>query len=391
MLSKSFRSFVRNHLHDDLNELILKGSNSVDLKAAAEQIISRRKLIEKFPEWSENYELVMPPPVSVEQSSSMATAAYKTRIISPGKQFIDLTCGFGVDCFLLAPLFHSVIGVEEDPKLAKLVAYNFQQLDADISIINQNATDFIHAFQGKADLVYVDPARRQNDNKVFLLEDCSPNILELIPELLRMSNQVLLKLSPLLDIRKTIAALGGASEIHVVSRKNECKEVLVFITSNRCMDPPITCVNLESSDPEFRFSFQDEVDLDLNYGLPQINHYLYEPNASILKAGAFQSVAQVFQLNKLHKHTHLYSSPHFVEKFPGRKFLIRNIIKVQKRELHEIIKNGRANLTLRNFPGDTGNLRQKLQLKEGGSHYVFACTLAHDQRALIIGDKTIKA
>ena len=314
---------------------------------------------------------------------------------------VDLTGGLGVDCCFLSESFTHTTYVEQQPELCQLATHNFASLGKDIQVINAQCEDYLENMQ-PADVIFIDPARRDNKGgKVVLLADCTPNLLDIGNKLLQKCQTLLVKLSPMIDIDSVIKAFPSTQEVHIVAVNNECKEVLVRVKGDLIVEKgerrisvqgegearikekgeiDIICANLPQQGQPFVFTRKAEETCTIAYSLPQT--YLYEPNAAILKAGAFKQVAQQMGVHKLHPNSHLYTSDTLVSHFPGRIFTIDRITKVQKKEINDIEK---ANLSIRNFPGSVADLRKKLKLKDGGDTYIFATTLYNNSKVLIIG------
>ena len=273
---------------------------------------------------------------------------------------VDLTAGYGVDTYFLSERFEHSEYVEQNAELCRIAAHNFA--NKPITIHNTIAEEFL-ASAGQYDLIFADPARRDSHGgKVFRLEDCTPNVVELLPTLLSHGKQLMLKLSPMLDISQALNALSAVSwDIHVVAVKNEVKEVLLLSGGNGT----ITAIDLDKKDQAFVFTREEEKECPITYNLSPIT-YLYEPNAAILKAGAYKLIAQRFGLQKLDVNTHLYGSNQLVEKFPGRVWEITNA--------QSPITN--ANVIVRNYPLTPEQLKKKLHLRDGGAAYVIACRVA---------------
>lgn len=368
------QKFIDDHLNDDPAALMLSASKYPDwpMKAIVEQIQSKSKAKRKLPSWFQAQEIIYPPLLSMEQCSSEQTATYKASMSKKGKKMIDLTGGFGVDFAAFAKHFEVSHYVERNGDLAAIAKHNFKclgiqnaQVHADDSIefLNEN-----EAF----DLIYLDPARRgDQDQKVVRLEDCEPNVIALLPDLLAKSKQVIIKTSPLLDIKGAIRDLNEVSEVHVVALNNEVKELLFVLDGAASQDPIIQCVNLTKGRTEqFDFQFSQEEQLVSSFG--EMSNYLYEPNASILKGGGFKVIAEKFSLHKLHPNSHLYTSDVLVANFPGRSFEVLQEVSLNKKGLKKSIPSMKANITVRNYPISVAQIRKKTGLKEGGEDYLFA-------------------
>ena len=368
----------------------------------ARQTEGRKAMATKLPSWAENMSILFPVKISLEQCSSEATALYKASLVS-GESMVDLTGGFGVDCSFLSKKFTSVDYVEQNTELCEIAEHNFRILGLNIKVNNAESVEFLKAMPA-VDCIYIDPARRDvKGKKTADLSLCSPNLLEIRDILLEKCNTLLIKLSPMFDISSALEVFPECRQVHVVSVKNECKELLLLVEGGFCGETEIVCVDLDelgisvqtSGEPSLlelsrvqpeitsvASNLRKEKGEIISYSLPKA--YLYEPNASIMKAGLFKTVAKRYNVAKLHPSTHLYTSEKKVEDFPGRTFKIHRVTKVQKKEIPDIEK---ANLSIRNFPGNVADLRKKLKLKDGGDTYIFATTLNDNSKVLIITKK----
>ena len=370
------QQFIKDHLYDDPADLMLRASRFPELpmREVAEQIRARLKAKSKLPEWFEAEGLLYPGRVSVEQSSSEALARYKAKWVQ-GQTMVDLTGGMGVDCFYLSQHFKTAHYVERQETLAALAKYNFETLQAtQVSCHHQDSLDFLKSSNQHFDLIYIDPARRAEGNrKVAGFEDCEPNLISLMPLLRARAEKVMIKASPMLDIKKAISDLGGVAEVHVIADRNEVKELLFIDSGAHLEAPPVHCVNLNPQGEEvFHFDFGQESRTEVSYSTVQ--EYLYEPNATLLKAGAFRSVASTYGLKKLHPNTHLYTADHWLGAFPGRTFKVMTDVALQKKTLRKQLPGMKAHVAVRNYPMSVEAIRKKTGLKEGGTHYVFGFT-----------------
>ena len=379
----------------------------------ARQTEGRKIIANKLPSWAENMSILFPVKISLEQCSSEATAIYKAGLVS-GVSLVDLTGGFGVDCSFLSKKFSSVDYVEQNEELCQIAEHNFAALGLNIRVNNAESVDFLKKMPF-VDCIYIDPARRDvKGKKTADLSLCSPNLLEIRDILLEKCNTLLIKLSPMFDISSALEVFPECKQVHVVSVKNECKELLLLVECGFCGETEVVCVNLEElgvrnfavseSNVQFTETLPNESKIAEGNEEPEITSvasnlkkekgeiisysfpksYLYEPNASIMKAGLFKTVANKYNVQKLHPSTHLYTSEELVPNFPGRSFEIKRVTKVQRKEIQDIEK---ANLSTRNFPGNVADLRKKLKLKDGGDTYIFACTLNDNSKVLIVCNK----
>lgn len=346
-----------------------------------QQIEGRERTADKLPTFASIPDWWYPVRLSCEQCSSELTARYKASLLSPlalgeGKEerFLDLTGGYGVDTYFLSEQFIHTDYVEQNEELCRIAAHNFalsqkskvERQKLSIAIHNTTAEDFLLSSPcGEAGwgLIFLDPARRDSHgSKVFRLEDCTPNVVELLPTLLAHSKRLLIKLSPMLDLTQAVTCLSQVNwDIHIVAIKNEVKEVLLLSGGTG----QIITIDLAQKDQAFVFTREEEQHCGLDIRDGKLANYLYEPNAAILKAGAYKLVAQRFGLHKLDVNTHLYTSRQFIENFPGRVWRI-----TEKQNLKQ------ANVLTRNYPLTPEQLKKKLHLRDGGTAFVIGCRVA---------------
>lgn len=374
LLKPSIKKFISDHEKDDPFQLALKFKevDGVPFQWIAQQILGLQKIKTKIPGWYECENIIYPVKLSLEQSSSQKTAEYKATLVS-GNSFVDLTAGMGVDSWALSKRFQKGITLEQNKELSEITSHNLRSLDCNhVEVVNELAEDFLNSSTENFDLIYLDPARRVESKKVFLLEDCEPNIVVLLPLLKSRAKEILIKTSPLMDINQSIKELPGVTDVHVVSVNNDCKEVLYHITGEE-KSLEIHTINFKSSgDEKFDFTIEQEMNSNVEFGV--VDSYLYEPNSAILKAGAFKSIAANLGLKKLHANTHLYTNSTLIPDFPGRSFKIVDILQYSKKELKGKFPHNKANITVRNFPDTVEMIRKKLGLKDGGEVYLFAIT-----------------
>lgn len=383
------RQFIREHLSASVAALLLKYGKNREVEIR--QIEARQKAKQKLPSWYAEERLIFPPAVSVEQSSSETTGRYKAALVSG--TLMDATGGMGIDVSFFAKNCMSVLYVEQKPELVERARYNLDVLGhQNVQCLQGNSLEILPTLDTVFDWIYLDPARRSADNRrVVGLRDCEPDVVTHLPLLLQKAKRLLIKASPLLDLKQTLLDLPQLSVIHVVSVENECKELLFELSSEAqpTGSPTVRTINFKSDDivQTFDFEWNSEQSLAVTLCAPQT--YLYEPNASVLKAGAFKSVANAYGVEKIAPHSHLYTSETLVEHFPGRIFRVEAVVKVDAKALAPFLPDGKANLTVRNFPLSTDELRKKLKLKEGGSTYIFATTLANGDKRLLVCKKPI--
>ncbi len=390
--------FIRQHANDDVRKLALQGAKDteVDLPMALQQIAGRQTAKKKLPAWAATDGVVYPPHLNMEQCSSEQTARYKASLInSKGDTYVDLTGGFGVDFYWMSQGFKHRYYIEQNAELCAIAEHNFQVLGLACSVCCCDTATFL-ADMPHADIVFLDPARRnEHGGRTYDIRDCTPNVLELLPLLLEKANKIILKLSPMFDWRKAVNDLKYVSEVHIVSVANECKELLLVLQQQVTDSPTITCVN---DDSVFKVVSSKETD-----GFPagnqwflsrkpmvspqetNVTEYLYEPNASIMKAGCFAEIEQQYPARQLSTNSHLFQSSVEIEDFPGRRFQIQSVSSMNKQELKSSLSEiKQANIAVRNFPLSVEQLRKKLRLKDGGDIYIFATTVGNNQHMLYI-------
>ena len=381
--SVDLQAFINLNLNKDINELALQKNPfpEFDWKWILNQIQAKKKANKKLPTWFKTDGIIFPSNLSIEQTSSEVLAQYKASLIS-GTSLIDLTGGFGIDDFYFSKTFQKVIHCEINEELSNIVSYNFKVLGIhNISTISGDSVEYLENSTEKFDWIYVDPARRDSSkSKVFLLKDCIPNVVDLQEFLLSKSNHLLIKVAPLLDIQSILNELNQVKRIYIIALNNEVKELLIEIEKDFNLDPTLVAVN-HLNDETFsnhEFNLNDDNVASLSNPLT----YLYEPFSSYLKTGLYNKLANQFQVKKLHKHSHLYTSEHLLD-FPGRIFKIEHIIPYNKKELKSF-ENQKWNITTRNFPLKVDEIRKKHKLKEGGEIYAFFTTDLDNNKIVIV-------
>ncbi len=386
LLSENVVAFIRAQINADISQLMLNPPAQFKeyIRPIAEQIRSRQKIKDKLPQWYQDMHLIMPPTISTEQSSSAATSSYKSQLVN-GAVLVDLTGGMGIDTLALAHQFKKAHYVDISAQLCKIFLHNSKILStSDVEIHNADAQTFLNQFDGKATF-FIDPARRdENQRKVFHFENCSPNIIDMLPHFKEKAVQVLVKAAPMIDISLGIKQLKYVKEVHVVSLKNEVKEVLFLLDFSVMEIPIINCVNLESDHQSFSFSLQEESSQSVEYGNQM--QYLYDPNSSITKAGAFKTVAKQFRLKKLAPNTHLYTSDEFIEDFPGRIIEVFEAT-LTKKNINKLLPEGKANVMTKNHPQQAEILKKQLELKDGGDWFVIGFKNSNNKSKLLLGKK----
>ncbi|MEJ5049093.1 class I SAM-dependent methyltransferase [Chryseobacterium culicis] len=361
--NKEIQNYINANLNTDLHTLLLKKSPfpEVSMHEIVQQIKGKQVAERKFP-FLLKEGILFPPQLNLEQSSSEKTALYKSGILK-GNTFIDLTSGFGIDAYYLSQNFNDVTLIEQNTELLEIVTHNWNTLGRQARFINKKLEDFLEENQEHFDVIYLDPARRdQQKNKVFLLEDLSPDVLEIQTKLRSISDQVVIKLSPLIDLKYLVSVLDGISRIDIIALKNDVKEVVVFLSNENTEKIICHCVNLEHSESVFSFTFGEEETAQSEYSEPE--KYIYIPNHSILKAGVFNLISQKFGVKKLHPNSHLYTSNERIGNFPGR------IIEMELVDSKSIKKKDQFNIISKNYPLKPEEIKKKYGLKDGGDQYL---------------------
>ena len=427
-LNEATRAFVAANRERDVRELALhaKPGEGVDLTAALEQIAGWRTARTKLPEWAACGDVWYPPHLSMEQCSSEATARYKAalarRVVAGSTDataagsvdasgssgpagsavpldaaMVDLTGGFGVDCSYMAREFAHAVYVERQERLCALASHNMRALGLDhVRVVHGDAQDAARGMD-PVSLIFLDPARRDaRGARTYAIADCTPDVLGMLDVLLAKAPHLMVKLSPMLDWHKTVADFRGhVAEVHVVSTGNECKELLLVVCRDVTDDPLVVCVN-DASRLEFRVSQLHGDDPaaetpavpangvpedDAPACEPERARHLYEPNASVMKAGCFTLLERRFGVREVGPNSHLFVSGRPVEGFPGRAFDVEAVGTLNKRDVRRLTEGlTHANVATRNFPMAPEALRRKLKLKDGGDVYLFAATAADGRR-----------
>lgn len=378
LVESSIQEYLIEHEQEDARALVLKQKEVLGVPASviATQLSGRSTAKNKLPTWYNTNGIVYPPTINLEQCSSEATARFKTNILKEEIKSrlagVDLTGGFGVDSYFLSTNFKSIHHVDVNEELLEIAKHDHKTLGTDsIKHHNETAEQFIENSSEVFDVVYIDPSRRdQQSRKVFRLADCTPDITTLQHIIFKKSNSLLVKASPLLDIQQGLRELISVKKIFVVSVENECKELLFLAEKNYSGTIQIEAVDLYNSGlvrKAFTFSSEQERESNSNFSEPL--SFLYEPNASIMKAGAFKLVGERYPLNKLSTNTHLYTSEDLITDFLGRIFQIENL-NPNKKELQGSLPTMQANVLTRNYPLRPEELKKKLSVRDGGDKYL---------------------
>jgi len=382
ILDLEVQKYITANLSRDVNKIALSKSPFAGISAAelANQIVAKNKAEKKLPSWFNTAQIYYPPALSIEQTSSEITADYKARL-AKGKLLIDITGGFGIDSLAFAKHLDRVIHCEINEKLSEISQYNANVLGCkNIEFEAVNGLEFVKNSTQQFDTIYVDPARRAETRKVFLLKDCSPDIVTNLSGLLEKAERIIVKTAPLLDISAGLQELSFVSEIHIVSVRNECKELLWVIDRGFFGEPKIVAAALNEEEKEFSFH-----KAEMNTSVVFADHlyrdeYLYEPDAALLKTGAFNLIGNRYHLKKLHAQTQLYTAPDFQKSFPGRIFKIEKISAANdlKKEKHLA-----GNIIVRNFPGKPEELSKKYKIVPAKDDFFIFTKIIADQNVVI--------
>nr|WP_315140526.1 class I SAM-dependent methyltransferase [uncultured Flavobacterium sp.] len=384
-LNIDVQNFINDQLDQNITKLALQKNPfpNIEWKTIIGQIESKAKAKEKLPTWFSTTNIVYPPKISIEQTSSEITALYKSNLIT-GTNLIDLTGGLGVDDFYFAKKFNKVVHCEINPELSAITAHNFKQLKAaNIECKTGDSQNTLYSIEQTWDWIYIDPSRRsESKGKVFMLKDCLPNVPENIDLYFSKSKSILIKTAPLLDITAGLSELKNVKTIHIIAINNEVKELLWELHKEYTGSTSIKTVNIYKNKEE-KFELPEN-DTTPSYGSPE--EYLYEPNSAIMKSGGFDAVSSAFKLNKLHTNSHLYTNSELID-FPGRRFKINKQLNYNKLELKTNLVNQKANITTRNFSESVENIRKKWKIKDGGNSYCFFTTDINNNKIVLICNK----
>lgn len=388
ILADEVQVYLRSRLGESPSEVALAKSPFTHVSASelAEQLDGMQRSRFKLPLWYQTPGVYYPRKLSIEQSSSETTARYKAKLIGPDKRVVDITGGFGVDSFFLAQVAKHVTYIERNPQLTSIVSHNMGVLGArnTTCLCDDGIHHVLSAPDGTYDTVYTDPSRRVQSQKVIQLSDCVPDIVLSYTDLLDKSPTLLIKAAPMLDITGSLRKLAHVAEVHVLSVANECKELLFVLKRNHTGEPKIIAGILDSSETKvFSFFPSEENEATSELGSPK--SYLYEPDAAIMKSGAYKLISLRFGLQKLHSNTHLYTSGELVHGFPGRSFRIDAVVSYSQFKKDKTRQSG--NITARNFPLKADELRRKHRIGEHKDRFLFFCTDSNGQTIVIFASK----
>ena len=379
---------IRQHLHDDVQQLALQRNrfpqlSDTDFRFLIQQVEGRQCTKDKLPSFAQIEDWWYPVRLSCEQCSSEATARYKAALIAPLQPdvLIDLTAGYGVDTFFMAEHAQEAHYVERNPELCHIAQHNFSLARPHIRVHNTTAEEFLASLPHLLSphrLIYLDPARRsQSGGKVFRIEDCEPNVTEALPTLRKLTSHIMIKFSPMLDITAAMRALGHDWDTHIVAVNNEVKEVLILTGKGSIYAVNICATHTDS----FVFNDEEEKKAQVSFA-SDIEQYIYEPNAAIIKAGAYRLIGERYGIKKLDTNTHLYTSDKFLPDFPGRKWQVQEVL-TKHSALNTKLK---YSILTRNYPLSPDQVRKKLKLQDGDDLYIIGARL-QGKPVLVLGNR----
>jgi 16S rRNA G966 N2-methylase RsmD len=369
-------AFIQEHEHETAADLMLKAHRFPDLpmKDIVKQIEARQKAKQKLPEWHQKDGILFPHKTNLEQSSSEISAKFKASQLT-GSTLVDLTGGTGVDCYYISQKFEKGFYIDPNVELCELAVHNFEILNAPIEVVNTTAEDFLERYEQKVDVMFIDPSRRdESKQRVFELEDCTPNILQLMPMMFEYTNTVVMKASPMLDIKLGLDQLKVVDKVQVVAVDHEVKELLFWLTKDGDSTDAIIeawDISAKREAQSFTFKLDDEQEAIPTYD--QVLDYLYEPNSAIMKAGAFSTVGTSFDIDKVHPNTHLYTSERLIKNFPGKALKVLGVYKPDKKLIRKLAPNGQINVICRNYLMGANDVKKKYRLKDGGKEFLVFC------------------
>ena len=385
ILTDDVQDFIQKNLDKNHADLALKKNPFpfIDYPTLINQIISKKKAKDKLPTWFSTKNIIYPTKISIEQTSSEITAKYKASLLN-GEKLIDLTGGFGIDDYFFAQKFSEVFHCEISNELSSIVSHNYSVLNQqNINCLQGDSFEILKQLDMRFDWIYIDPSRRSDiKGKVFLLNDCLPNVPELLDDYFKFTNNILIKTAPILDITSGLNELKFVKKIHIVAIRNEIKELLWEIEKDYSNDITISSVNIEN-EIIHKLETIYRKEYIASYSLPK--KYLYEPNSSIMKSGNMDFISSFYKMDKLHQHSHLFTSDEILD-FQGRSFHIDEVIPFQK-EFMKALQNKKMNCTTRNFPLSVEEIKKKFKIKDGGTIFAFFTININNEKIVLICTK----
>lgn len=392
ILTEDFYKYIdENKNCNDVFKLLLSNDKSCnfDKSFAITQISCRKKFQHKIPTLLAHRNFIFPKSLSGEQCSHEMLAKFHATLFNSDDTVLDLTAGLGVDGYFIGNTAKKITLIERDKEIFEATNFNLNNLLNNATVINCDAESFISKNAEHFDKVFIDPARRSDNNKrLFAISDCSPNVIELMPKLAKITKTLIIKASPMLDISKSIADLQNVSHVYVLSVNNECKE-LVFVVnfSQKTAVPAITAVDF-SKNVKYELNNNSNSEFEIEYDSPTAGKLLFEPNASIMKAQIFNALSEKYSLKWIHKNSHIFLSDYPIDAFPGRVFEIKEVIDFKDSEVKHLNKRyKKLNISVRNFKLSAENLKKRLKVSDGGEFYLFGTTTHDEKMKLIITKK----
>ncbi|MEG9326651.1 class I SAM-dependent methyltransferase [Salinimicrobium catena] len=386
LLHKEVQIYLEENFREDVSKIVFKGSPfpCVSAQELAVQLTGKKKAEKKLPTWFKTRGIIYPPTLNLEQTSSETTAAYKASLIE-GNSIVDVTGGFGIDSYFFSRNFQRVIHCELNEELSEIASHNFEVLGAEnVSVYLGNGIEFIRNSFELFNWIYIDPSRRDDaGGRVFQLSDCLPNVPENIDLLLEKGKNILIKTSPLLDMKAGLRELKNVHEIHIVAVENDVKELLWILKQEPSEEIKIKTINFGKKERQVYENYWGN-EHTVRFSEPLA--YLYEPNAAVMKSGLFDAISEDFALLKLHTNSHLYTSKELKD-FPGRRFHVLKTLPFKKKKLKAELDLKKAHITTRNFSESVASLRKQLKLKDGGEHYLFFTTLKSEEKIVLVCKK----
>jgi len=385
IVDSEIQDFINRNIGTDVSKLALQKNPFPEFNwtEILNQIVSKTKAKDKLPTWFSTSEIIYPSKISVEQTSSEKTAFYKSTLVS-GESLIDLTGGFGVDDYYFSKQIKKVVHCEINAALSEIVKHNFEKLKVgNIECFTGDSLDVLQNLNTKFDWIYIDPSRRNDaKGKVFMLKDCLPNVPELLDLYFSYSENILIKTAPILDISAGLSELKNVKTVHIIAVDNEVKELLWEIHKSYNGSISIKTINLSKQTEIFDFVLDENT--NPTFDLPK--KYLYEPNSAIMKSGGFDTICNHYSVDKLHQHSHLYTSDEQIP-FSGRVFAIEKTLQYNKASMKEFLENKKFNITTRNFPETVEAIRKKWKIRDGGNEYCFFTTDMNNDKIVLICTK----
>lgn len=386
MNDTALRQLILDHASDNVAQLALKWSGRTDIPVQwlLQQISGRQTAKSKLPSWYANENIIYPDKTALEQCSSEAAALYKQKF-SRDLRIADLTGGLGADSWAFAQNAQSVLYCEPDLERLEYARHNLKALGINnVEFVNKKAEDVSEELKAfKPDLIYIDPSRRNNGKRFFRIADLQPDVSLLLPSLLGISDRILMKAAPMLDIKLAIRSLKHVQDVHVISIRNECRELLFYLSTQQHEDPLIHCIEIHAGrDWHYEFRYSEEENTPMQTG--PLRRILLDPFACITKAGAYKTLAKEYKTELVHPNTHLFTAADKPKGFPGRSFEVREVLPYDAGLIRESVPSHKAHLLFRNFPVQPAEVEKKLRFSSGGEFYLFFLTDHNDHKRVAV-------